>query len=92
MIKIGEIVMDMKFSDRREYLLPDITKSSSLLDKDYAESQDFPFPTIDTIIELLPERRRQRKMAAKINTICYSLAGDFLESQDESVMDDYNFI
>ena len=92
MIKTGEIVMDTKFSGNREYLLPDIINPSSLLDKDYAEYQDLPFPVIDTLIELLPERRRQRELAAKMNNICYSLARDLLESQDESVIDDYNFI
>ena len=54
--------------------------------------EDSFMPTIDTLSELLPEQRRKRQLAAEVCAICFSLAGDFLMSQDESVLDDYNFI
>ena len=95
MTKIGEIVMDTKFSDKREYLLPDLTKPN--IKKDILELEAYNsiqrlLPLTEEFEELLPENQRKKKLAAQVCAICYSLAGDFIDSQDLSVLDDYNFI
>ena len=94
MIKIGEIVMDTKFSDRREYLLPDLstTYKNNMSDIDCDEQIKRLLPLTEEFEELLPENQRKKRLAAQVCAICYSLAGDFIESQDFSILDDYNFI
>ena len=86
--------MDTKFSDRREYLLPDLstTYKNNMSDIDCDEQIKRLLPLTEDLIALSPETQRKRRLAAQVLGICYSLAGDFLESQDESVLDDYNFI
>lgn len=87
--------MGTKFSDRQEYLLPDLSKPN--IKKDMLELEAYNsiqrlLPLTEEFEELLPENQRKKKLAAQVCAICYSLAGDFLESQDESILDDYNFI
>ena len=48
-------------------------------------------PTAEYIESLSPERHRRDKLAAEVLAICYTLAGPFLETQDESILDDYNW-
>lgn len=48
-------------------------------------------PTTEYIESLSHEKHRKAKLAAEILAICYTLAGPFLESQDESVLDDYSW-
>ena len=86
--------MDTKFSDK-SYLLPDLSKPNikkDILELEAHDSIQRLLPLTEEFEDLLPENRRKKKLAAQVCAICYSLAGDFIESQDESIMDDYNWI
>ena len=48
-------------------------------------------PTAEYIESLNPEKQRKLKLAAEVLSICWSLAGDFVMSQDENILDDYNW-
>ena len=77
------------------YLLPDLGKPNikkDMLELEAYNSMQLLLPLTEEFEELLPENRRKKKLAAEVLSICYSLAGDFVESQDESILDDYNFI
>ena len=74
------------------YLLPDLSGGRGIEDIQLEEPADAFLPTIDTLADLLPEQRRKKMLAAQFMGICLSLAGDFIMSQDESVMDDHNWI
>ena len=76
-------------------LLPDLSKSN--IKKDMLELEAYNsiqrlLPLTEEFEDMLPENQRKKKLAAQVCAICYALAGDFLDSQDESVLDDYNFI
>ena len=86
--------MDTKFSDKREYLLPDLSTAykNNMSDIDCDEQIKRLLPLTEELEEMLPENQRKKKLAAQVLGICYALAGNFLEIQDESILDDYNFI
>ena len=60
-------------------------------DYDYDNDINRIFPTAEYIESLSPEKHRRDKLAAEVLAICCSLAGPFLESQDESILDDYDW-
>ena len=77
------------------YLLPDLSKlniKKDMLELEAYNSIQRLLPLTGDLEELLPENQHKKKMAAQVCAICYALAGDFLELQDESILDDYNFI
>lgn len=77
------------------YLLPDLGKpyiKKDMLELEAYDSIQRLLSLTEEFEELLPENQRKKKMAAQVSAICYALAGDFLEMQDESILDDYNFI
>lgn len=86
--------MDMKYLDN-DLLLPEILYGRSKVGhpsrEDEYEDINRLLPTAEYIESLSPEKRRRDKLAAEVLAICYSLAGPFLESQDESILDDYNW-
>lgn len=86
--------MGMKYLDN-DLLLPEIHYGRSKVGhpsrKDEYEDINRLLPTAEYIESLSPDRYRRDKLAAEVLAICYSLASPFLESQDESILDDYNW-
>ena len=58
---------------------------------DYGNDCNRLFPTAEYIDSLNPEKQAKLRLAAQVMGICYSLACPFLEAQDESILDDYNW-
>ena len=48
-------------------------------------------PTAEYIESLSPEKQRKLKLAAALFGTCWALAGDYVMSQDENILDDYNW-
>lgn len=80
------------------FLLPELPSidephiKKDALEMEVYNSIERYFPLAEDLENMLPAQRRKRQLAAEVCAICFSLAGDFLMSQDESVLDDYNFI
>ena len=85
----------MSYLNNEELLLPEIQfggrSSGHPSREDEFEDINILLPAAEYIESLNPERHRKEKLAAEVLAICYSLAGPFLESQDESILDDYNW-
>lgn len=86
--------MDTKYLDN-DLLLPEIHYGRRSVGhpsrEDEYEDVDRLLPTAEYIESLNPEKHRRDKLAAEVLAICYALASPFLESQDESILDDYNW-
>lgn len=89
--------MDTNCSNR-DLLLPELrygrrTGGHPSREDDYGYENDINrlLPTAEYIESLNPEKQRKLKLAAEMLGMCYSLAGDFIISQDETILDDYNW-
>ena len=79
----------------QNYLLPDVNQS--YIKKDILEAEAYDsiqrcLPLTEDLENLLPENQRKKRLAIELCSICYSLAGGFIETQDESILDDYDWI
>ena len=48
-------------------------------------------PTAEYINSLNPVKQAKLRLAAQVFSLCWSMAGELIETQDESILDDYNW-
>lgn len=48
-------------------------------------------PTAEYIDSLNPVKQAKLRLAAQVFSLCWSMAGELIETQDESILDDYNW-
>ena len=58
---------------------------------DYDNDINRILPTAEYIDSISPETQRKLHLATQVSNLCCSMAGEFVESQDESILDDYNW-
>ena len=60
-------------------------------DYDYANDCNRLLPTTEYIDSLNPVKQAKLRLAAQVFSLCWSMAGELIETQDESILDDYNW-
>ena len=48
-------------------------------------------PTAEYINSLNPVKQAKLRLAAQVFSLCWSMAGELIETQDESILNDYNW-
>ena len=89
--------MDTK-SINEDFLLPDLCYGRRRVGHpsredyyDYDNDINRIFPTAEYIDSINPEKQTKLRIAAHVSSLCWSMAGESVESQDESILDDYNW-